>query len=305
MIQTIINILYRYPVAKYKRVSKLGGYFSYKRMMHNRKLMEKAALHLSPVNSYTDGLPVYFLTGKNYLYQTLFCIRSLVKASPSKFKFTLIDDGTFNDKLIDQIKMLLPGAIIVTQLQIEENLDKYLPPHLYPHLHQKRKVYPHIKKLTDVHTIPGNNWKIVLDSDMLFWNDPREVTAWLQNPRQPIHMLDCVESYGYSKKLMTELCGSSIPELLNVGIIGLNSNDIDWQKLDSWVGALEEQEGASYYLEQALTAMLIGNKETIVLNKDTYQVNPIDNDKKKVVLHHYVDVSKKIYFTTAWKKIIN
>jgi hypothetical protein len=305
MIQTIINVLYRHPIAKFKRISKLGGYFSYNHMMHNRKLMEKAALHLSPVNSYTDGLPVYFLTGKNYLYQTLFCIRSLVKASPSKFKFTLIDDGTFNDKLINQVNILLPGAIIVTQLQIEENLDKYLPPDLYPHLRQKRKVYPHIKKLTDVHTIPGNNWKIVLDSDMLFWDHPQEVTAWLQNPRQPIHMLDCVESYGYSKKLMTELCGSPIPELLNVGIIGLNSNDINWQKLDSWVEALEAQEGTSYYLEQALTAMLIGNKEAIVLNKDTYKVNPTDNDKKTVVLQHYVDVSKKIYFTTAWKKIIN
>ncbi len=306
MIQSIINVLYRYPVAKLKRMSKLGGYFSYRHMMHNCKLMEKASQDLPPVNSYADGLPIYFLTGKNYLYQTLFCIQSLNKHSAEKLRFVLVDDGSFNKEIVDQINKQLPGADVITQALITQNLEKVLPISKYPVLWHKRTEYPHIKKLTDIHTIPGNGWKLVLDSDMLFWDNPVAMINWLKNPDKPLHMVDCTESYGYSPPLMAQLVKGKIPSLLNVGAIGLNSNAINWENLESWIPVLEEAAGKSYYLEQALSAMLIANTPCVVLSADKYIVNPnVDvtaNDKG--TLHHYVDLSKKQYYNNAWKKVI-
>jgi hypothetical protein len=118
-------------------------------------------------------------------------------------------------------------------------------------------------------------------------------------------MIDCVESYGYSKQLMENLSGNIIPSLLNVGAIGLNSTEINWLALDNWVNVLEEKEGSSYYLEQALTAMLIGEQSSTVLDKDKYKVNPSLDDTQPPVLHHYVDLSKKYYYTKAWKRILH
>lgn len=307
MLQQIINIVYRYPKSRLKTYKRFGGYLNYRSVMHNSKSMAKASLQLPPVQSYADGLPVYFLTGVKYLYQTLFCIQSLAKASTRKFRFILVDDGSFDDALITQISKSLPGADIVTQAQIEQNLSDLLPALRYPVLHHKRKVYPHIKKLTDVHTIPGNNWKLVLDSDMLFWHEPTALIQWLETPDKPINMLDCVPSYGYSTALMEDLCGSSVQPLLNVGAIGLHSGAIDWDNLEAWTKTLEEKEGASYYLEQALSAMLIGNKPTIVLAADSYIVNPglALVKERKGMLHHYVDLSKEIYFKSAWKHFVN
>ena len=305
MLQKIINILYRNPRSQLKTYRRFGGYWSYRAMMYGRRQMMAASLELPPVESYPQGLPVYFLTGKNYLYQTLFCIRSLVKFSTEQFQFILVDDGSFDNKLIAQIQKQLPGCTIVMQEEIDKNLQQFLPPQQYPHLYQKRKVYPHLKKLTDIHTLPGTDWKLVLDSDMLFWNTPDEIIQWLKNPREPIHMVDCVESYGYSKQLMQQLSGHAIPPLLNVGTIGLNSAMINWAAVDTWIHKLEEKEGSSYYLEQALTAMLIGNQSSTILDKDTYKVNPTPGDAKPSVLHHYVDLSKKHYYTQAWKKLIN
>lgn len=69
------------------------------------------------------------------------------------------------------------------------------------------------------------------------------------------------------------------------------------------MNTLEEKEGSSYYLEQALTAMLIGEQKSIVLDKDKYKVNPSLRDT--TALHHYVDLSKKYYYTQAWKKLIS
>src|ERR1700754_4394234 len=268
MLQQIVNVLYRHPLSQLKRYRRFGGYFSYRAMMRGSRHMRAASLQLPPVQCYAHGLPVYFLTGKNYLYQTLFCIRSLIKFTNEKFQFILVDDGSFDDTFIAKIQKQLPGCTTIMQDEVDKNLQLHLPPHQYPYLYQKRKVYPHLKKLTDIHTLSGTDWKLVLDSDMLFWDTPLEIIQWLKKPEQPIHMVDCVESYGHSKQLMEKLSGHTIPSLLNVGTIGLNSSKINWSALDNWVHILEEKEGSSYYLEQALTAMLIGEQKSTILDAD-------------------------------------
>ncbi len=261
-----------------------------------------AVAHLPPISSFADGMPIYFLTGKKHLYQTLFCISSLARVANQKLHFILIDDGSFNAQLIAQINKQIPGAGIIQKNELDETFSKRLPAEKYPALHRKRAIYPHLKKLTDVHLLPGNKWKLVLDSDMLFWQEPTAILNWLMKPAEPLYMVDQVESYGYAKQLMKDLCGHDIPSLLNVGAIGLNSLAIDWGALEKWINVLEETSGSSYYLEQALSAMLVAGQKATVLNADEYVVNPLQlNDG--AILHHYVDLSKKIYFEEAWKKL--
>lgn len=303
--QYFIDVLYRHPRANYNHKKRFGGYLNYKRILNSQKEMISKSEHLTPVKSQTDGSPIYFLTGKKYLYQTLFCIQSLVKVTDKKFRFVLIDDGTFDEEITTKIAQLLPHADIITAAIINKNLYKVLPENEFPILHQKRKEYPHIKKLTDIHTIPGT-WKLVLDSDMLFWNEPKQIIDWLNNPSAPLHMTDCERSYGYSENLMEKLKGHKIPDLINVGVLGLNSEAINWKDLEHWISVLEKQEGKTYYLEQALSAMLIADLHAEALDTGNYKVNPTKEDvlNNVGVLHHYVDLSKEWYFTQAWKNII-
>ncbi|RZL69650.1 MAG: glycosyl transferase [Pedobacter sp.] len=271
-------------------------------MERGNDLMKIKSFELPPVESHQDGLPIYFLTGKNHFYQTLFCIQSLDKNSTQKFRYTLVDDGSFNESLIEQLKRKLPNVRIVGMDEINQNVERHLPEEDYPKLRYKRIEYPHIRKLTDIHTIDGDDWKIVFDSDMLFWSAPNEIIDWIRNPTMPIHMIDCVEAYGYSLTLMEELAKEKIKKRLNVGVIGLNSKAINWNKLESWTENMESREGKSYYLEQALSAMLIGSQYSLALNSESYIVNPQPTDKG--ILHHYVDYSKKTYQTEKWIKIL-
>ncbi len=303
-LQSIVDRFYRYPKAKWIKYARFGGYGSYKKMLQHQVVMEKASVDLPPVGSFRDGLPLYFLTGERYFYQTLFCINSLARVSPECLQITLVDDGSFNDSLRDRIAAQLPGAVIIDEIKISSTLDKQLPVKDFPVLRAKRIIYPHLKKLTDIHTLPGE-WKLVLDSDMLFWSVPDELIGWLVDPRTPLYMRDCMNSYGYSKSLMELLAGCPVADLVNVGVIGLNSREIDWQAVENWIGELERREKASYYLEQALTAMLIGSRPSVCLSKERYKVMPSSADiiEKSGVLHHYVDLSKKDYFQKAWKMI--
>jgi len=306
MLQHLINTLYRYPKSNWKNIQRFGGLNSYYKMLKEKKEMIKSSHSLPKISSYPNGLPVYFLTGKDYLYQTLFCTRSLVKNSHQKFQFILVDDGSFDEKLIERAKQQMPGVEIITKKIIDRNIEKILPEKHFPYLHLKRKIYPHIKKLTDIHTIADNPYKLVLDSDMLFWNEPLEIINWLKSPNGCIYMLDSEESYGYDKNIMGLLCGKKISPLVNVGTIGIQSSTISWQDLEMWSEYLEKNYGASYFLEQALSAMVIGEQQKIILNKKDYVVNPssiIIQETPNCKLHHYVDLSKKIYFEKAWKEI--
>jgi len=304
-LQWIIDTVYRNPRARLSRFRRFGGYLEYKKMLAGEAAMENYAERLPPVQSFDYGYPVFFLTGQKYFHQTLYCIRSLSLVTGKRLRITIVDDGSFDSGLISRVNRQLPGAAVITREAIDQQLNELLPAEIFPHLRSRREVYPHLRKLTDVHTISSvSDWKLVLDSDMLFWREPLEIINWLENADRPVYMTDCAECYGYSRESMEALTGYGVPLKLNVGVIGLNSASIDWEQVDYWIGKLEQTQGTSYFLEQALTAMLIGTKPSLVLPARTYQVNPAAGEPdKECILRHYVDLSKKDYFNRAWRKL--
>lgn len=119
-------------------------------------------------------------------------------------------------------------------------------------------------------------------------------------------MVDVENSYGYSNSLMVSLTQAEIPKQLNVGICGLKSEEIDWDKLEFWCKTTIEQEGTHYYQEQALTAMLMAGHSCAVAPKEEYIVMPSREEAiaPKAILHHYVAGSKPWYFRYGWKHVV-
>ena len=297
--------LYFKPRAKVRKFLSQGARSSYL-IRKGQKEMEQAALQLH--YKIPEGQPVYdihFLTGQKYWYQTAFCAYSLTKAAPDvAFRLHIFDDGSFDPLLTAQVKKQFPEAIIHQKAEIEARLAQHLPAEEYPFLHFKRGIYPHIKKLTDVYA-GVSDYRLVLDSDMLFFNRPDQMIEWMQNPDRPIYILDAQNSYHYSFELMEALVGKPIREKINVGLVAVEGASIDWAKLEHWAKTMEEKEGSSYYLEQALTAMLIAQDPAIEGKPEDYIVMP---SKAQVLnragaLQHYVADSKEWYLREGWKLV--
>ena len=144
---------------------------------------------------------------------------------------------------------------------------------------------------------------MVLDSDMLFFKRPEALIQWSRDPQTPICMTDTSSFYGYPLETLQSLSGQAVPERVNVGIIGLNSHDINWQEVEYWCQFLIDTHGSHYYLEQAVSAMLISRfANKIQLPESVYTVNPSGTAvlHSTAVLKHYVNESKTIYFTHDW-----
>ncbi|MDB4927014.1 hypothetical protein [Mucilaginibacter sp.] len=300
----IVYSIYYRPLSWLKQVRQCGGIVNFILIEKGKKNMAKSAQKLHIKKPSKIDANVYFLTGKKFWPLTAFCMYSLVKVCNNTIRPVFIDDGTLDKELIKKIKTQFPDSIVKTKEQIEVLVNELLPPLKYPHINKKRTIYPHIKKLTDIH-VGSTGWKMVLDSDMLFFKHPTQVINWLKNPQQPFFLFDPICSYHYSINLMEQLSGHTIVPNLNVGAVGLKSELINWDKLEQWIGQLEGKEGTSYLLEQALSAMLVAGQPILVADKMEYIVMPDKQEATRptAILYHYVATSKQWYYKQAWKKV--
>ena len=144
---------------------------------------------------------------------------------------------------------------------------------------------------------------------MLFFARPQQLLNWIENEgvAGPIYMTDVVESYGYPRNALEELAGAYLPERVNVGICGLCSELLDWDEMESWCNQLQSRYGNSYYLEQALVAMLAARHTGIQLPKNDYIVLPSSGQVRNStgILQHYVAESKKHYFRFGWRRVMS
>jgi len=298
----------RRPLRALRELLRQGGPLVRRQVRLGRVAMAQAAAVLPRPAAQGDSRPLrpHLLTGARFWDQTAFCLWTLAQHSERPLAPVIHDDGSLGDQHREKLRRLFPAAEFPPLDETLGRLDALLPETRYPRLRERWLHYPNIRKLIDVH-LGSQGWKLVLDSDMLFFRRPEELVAWMDAPSSPLHALDCTESYGYPRPLLDELAGAGLAPLVNVGLCGLNSSDINWDQMEAWITVLERAHGQSYYLEQALTAMLLAGKACTVLAAERYVTMPAAAEclAPTAVLHHYVDLSKRWYFTKCWRQAID
>jgi hypothetical protein len=272
-----------------------------------RREMERAASTLPRLTLPLAAREVtlHLLTGRRFWYQTAFCLHSFARQSDVGVSAEIYDDGTLDDTHRAQLTRLGLPLRFHSPARIAARLDEFLPVEKFSVLRERWKNYPNIRKLIDPH-LGSTGWKLVIDSDLLFFSRPAFLLDWLAAPNRPLHAVDCMESYGYSRRLLERLAGAPIPPLVNVGLCGLRSESLDWFELEAWCAELIAQEKTSYYLEQALVAMLVARAQPCAIAPAAdYLTNPSEEETRspRAVMHHYVDTSKRWYFRDGWRHI--
>ena len=304
----LYRLCVRRPLNLARKSIREGGPIEQWKTRRERETMREVAAELPPLSPpprSSDGpLKVHFLTGSEFWDQTLFCFVSLQRHCDERITPVIYGDGSLDSEAKTRIRRVVPWAEFVVRSEIEDRLDACLPVSEYPALRERRIDYVHLRKLTDFHA-GRTGWTLVLDSDMLFFDRPALLLDWLKDPEHSLHMLDAEESYGYSRELMEDLAEAPIPERVNVGMVGLRSEQIDWGTLEYWCRTMNEREHHSYLQEQALTAMLVAGRERTVAPRPEYLTLPpvAEGRSPSATLHHYVAESKRAYFQYGWRHV--
>jgi hypothetical protein len=297
---------YHTPVNRIRDSLRNGGPWQERRTECGRAAMEAAAARL-PVPSVASGaaLELHLLTGRRFWYQSAFCLWTLARQTGRPLAPVIYDDGSLAEQYRDSLSRLFPAVRFVAQGETIKRLDALLPVARFPFLRERWLNYPNLRKLIDPH-LGGTGWKLVLDSDLLFFRRPDFLLHWLDTPDRPLHAVDCETSYGYSRPLMNKLAGAPVADLVNVGLTGLNSSELDWEQLEHWCSPLITQEKTSYYLEQALIAMLMAGRPCAIAPVADYVTKPgrKEGSTPGAVMHHYVAESKRWYFQQNWRRFV-
>lgn len=286
-----------------------GGPWQRRRTAQGRMEMEAAAQHLPLLPAPPEGaapVTLHLLTGRRFWYQTAFCLWTFARAAQRPLAPVILDDGSLAAEFSDPLRRLFPAARILSTAEIESRLDTHLPTARFPSLRARRLAYPHLRKLIDPH-VGVTGWRILIDSDLLFFRRPSVLLDWHDRPEIPLRAEDIGNAYGYPLELLTELAGRPVTERINCGLLGLRSETIDWERLDYWCRILLERGGPQYYQEQALVALLLAGRDCVVPPLSDYVILPQPPEALvcRAVMHHYVAESKRWYFQHGWRHVLS
>jgi len=250
-------------------------------------------------------LEIHMLVGTRFWFMAAFALVSLQRQIDRAVHVHFYDDGTLEARQREKLEMLAAAVTFHDRAGIDARIEQCLPEERYPFIRERLRNYPNLKKLTDPH-VGSTGPKLVMDADVLFFCGPSEMLKWCDKPDTILCATDVTESYGYSRPLMEGLAGGTIPAKINVGVTGLRSEDLDWEELERWCRELITREKTNYYLEQALVAMLCATRPFTQLSLAKYITGPSDEQvlRGEGAMQHYVDLSKKEYFRSAWRQCI-
>jgi hypothetical protein len=300
----------RRPLNTIQQSIREGGPIEQWKTRRGKEAMEEAAAELAPLNPPPEDsegpLKVHFLTGEDHWYQTLFCFISLQRFVEGRITPVLYSDGSLSAPYREQVRRVVPWVEIQTQREIEARLDDAIPRAQYPLLCKWREIQPLTRKITDLHA-GSEGWKVLLDSDMLFFQKPDFLIDYLRHPEKPCFMVDIDTAYGYSPQLRYRLADGPIPDAANIGIFGLKSDEVDFDRLQHWLHVMIEEEGTSYNITQGLSSLIFSGYDCTVFPPDEFVVFPslAEGRSPSVTLHHYVAESKRSYFQHGWKHVLD
>jgi hypothetical protein len=270
--------------------------------------MEASAHTLPPLPAAREGeapLVLHLLTGRRFWYQTAFCLWTFGRQTQRPLAPVIYDDGSLTEEWCALLARVVPAAHFITVEETTARLDIHLPTARFPVLRERWRVFPLLRKLTDVH-VGRTGWKLFIDSDLLFFHNPRLLVDWLDNPGNPLHAMDVQNAYGYPLEMLAELAGQPVPERINTGLCGLRSEEVDWERVEHWCRTLIDRAGTSYFQEQALVALLLAGRDCTVAPLASYVTLPQapEVNECRAVMHHYVAESKRWYFRENWRRAI-
>jgi len=268
--------------------------------------METAAFKL-PIPSATLGPPVklHLLTGTKHWYQTAFCLWSFSTASGRIVAPFVFDDGSLKLEQLEALKRLFPNLRFMGASQTLERLDGFLPIKRYPSLRAQQQVNPMFKKLLDIHA-GETDWRIQMDSDILFFRRPEFLINWYDMPNCSIHLKGIRNAYSCSIAYLAELAGKPVRQKVNAGLLGIRSIDIDWEQMEFWTKKLLQAGGKAHLMEQTLYGLHLTGNSCISLPSKDYVLLPEPSEvhECKAIMHHYIVHSRKWYFQKNWKVLI-
>ena len=294
---------------------RLSQWFAKNKLQAMRLYYDHKVLSTRPYLTGKDfpHFELHTLLGHKHVGMCLWSVKSFLHYSGKNYNVVLHDDGSLTDDDIETISKHLINVHIVRKTEADGLIREQLVnlPNCYEYRYTSKETSDHRGtkynmrifsiRLFDFNLISKASKTLVLDADVLFFKEPREIVEWAEDPNDRGSLFS-IEQYKPKWNSRNEIVGyehkNPPPTDANAGLLCLDKNAFSLDIIENWIGTHKDLMDKYATFEQAAYNHLLKSKGDGVPLPDTYSFNYTDQD---VIATHF---AIKILFFENIKRLV-
>ncbi len=248
------------------------------------------------------SVPIHVLTGEKDWQFCAWMLASFFHHTEHTWSVVIHDDGTLTDEMRRELATLFKTARIIPRAQADATLDAALKS--LPLAYEYRGMHPLALKIFDMPYYCEAPRFIMLDSDVLFFNHPREIMDWVGNGAKECWFAeDVTENSLLPERDAIEDLGVQLWPRVNTGIALITKEAIDFEFCDRILGETSILKGSLQCVEQTLFALCASRYGRGGLLPKSYEISLSKNAAEDSVARHYVGTVRDRFFGDGLKRL--
>ncbi|MBV8713445.1 MAG: hypothetical protein JO020_02070 [Chloroflexi bacterium] len=226
-------------------------------LVHDRPRYLGRILEATPIPAGEGPLEVHMLLHHERILEGIWALYSFAHFAPTACQMFVHSDGSLTASDAAQLHRVLPAATVISRSDADNQVETELHARgLHASLRFRRELIFALK-LFDPFAFGDRPEFVLLDSDVLFFRAPCELTA----PTEAnLYSPDNGYRYCLNPQDLREILGRECIPAFNPGVIRVKRSVLDFQKVEQYLQRAEFWGSGSrphYYAELTLWAMLL------------------------------------------------
>jgi hypothetical protein len=272
------------------------------RVAYYRDVVRPRILKTRPVEGLTDArCEIHVLTSAKDWLNLVWTLKSFYWTSHRRYALCVHDDGTLDAEARQELQKQFPDARVidhhVADREILPTLDRF------PRCRAFRESNHLSPKLFDFRHYLNSDRMLLLDSDVLFFDEPAELLRRIEEPGYRANTANADVANGYTVEPIDarNRCAVDMPDRFNSGLGLIHRSSIRLNWIEEFL-AIPGILGHFWRIEQTLFA-LCSARFGVELLPDEYRVS-LDPGIENCVAKHYVGPVRHLMYREGIAKLV-
>ena len=270
---------------------------------HEYKVLPRIADWSWPFwNDPPQSVPIHLLTGKNDWRLAAWMLASWHHFSERTWPIFIHDDGSLPGEARELLQKLFPNARVIDRSEADTTMEPVL--RSFPFCADYRKMHPLALKLFDVPHFTSGDRFMLFDSDLLFFNYPREILDWVDSGARECWFNEDVKEGALitAAEARAEL-NVKVWSRVNSGLCLLPKAAIDFDFCDRALAQTSILSGHVWRIEQTLLMLCAARYDKGGLLPRTYEVSLGKQSADNAISRHYVGAVRDRFYGEGLKRL--
>ena len=249
-----------------------------------------------------QSIPIHVLTGAKNWRHSAWMLASWFQFSEHAWPIIVHDDGTLPDEARGTLQTLFENARFIPRAEADAKVGRMLQ--AYPFCADYRRAHPLALKIFDIPFFTPGERFMIFDSDLLFFNHPREILDWAGAGSDECWFNEDVrEGSLISAREAQEELGVKIWPRVNSGLCLLSKAAIDFDLCDRALALTSIPHGHPWRIEQTLFMLCAAAHGKGGLLPRRYEVSLAKRVSEDAVCRHYVGAVRDRFYSEGLKRL--